>query len=76
MSSEATEEYLNEEWWLDEGYMSPDDVPVPDWHLAILEERMARYQTEDRSKWRTWEEVKKELLEELAKSLTDKARTA
>jgi hypothetical protein len=42
MSSEVTQEYQNEEeWWLEEGYSNPDDVPAPDWHLAILKEREA-----------------------------------
>ena len=64
MSSELTQEYLNEEeWWLEEGYASPDDVPVPDWHIAILKEREERYRTADKTKWKTWEEVEKELQE-------------
>jgi hypothetical protein len=61
MSSELTEEYSNEEWWLDEGYTSQEDVPVPDWHLAILEERMARYELEDKTNWTTLEEFEKEI---------------
>jgi hypothetical protein len=40
-------------------------VTIPDWHRAILEERMARYRTEDKTKWRTWEEFEKELLNKL-----------
>ena len=65
MSSEVTQEYLNEEeWWLEEGYASPEDVPVPAWHIAILEERMARYQTEP-VEWIPWEEVEKELMQEV-----------
>ena len=65
MSSEVTQEYLNEEeWWLEEGYASPEDVPVPDWHIAILEERMARYETEP-VEWIPWEEVEKELMQEV-----------
>ena len=64
MSSELTQEYQNEEeWWLEEGYASPDDVPVPDWHIAILKEREERYRTADKTKWKTWEEVEKELQE-------------
>lgn len=66
MSSELTQDYLNEEeWWIEEGYAGPDDVPSPDWHLAILEERMERYRTEDRSEWRTWEEIEKELMQKI-----------
>ena len=65
MSSELTEEYLNEEeWWLEEGYLNPEDVPVPDWHIAILEERMARYESEP-VEWIPWEEVEKELRQEI-----------
>ena len=59
-STELNEEYLDEEH-VDEAF-----VPVPDWHMAIIEERMARYRTEDKTKWRTWEEFEKELLDKLA----------
>ena len=70
MSSEVTQEYLNEEeWWIEEGYASPEDVPVPDWHLAILEERRARYASEDVTKWRTWEEIRDELMQEVIKEI-------
>jgi len=70
MSSEATQEYINEEeWWIEEGYASPEDVPVPDWHLAILEERRARYASEDVTKWRTWEEIEKELMQEILEAM-------
>ena len=66
MSSDLTQEYLNEEeWWIEEGYASPEDVPVPAWHLAILEERMERYRNEDRSEWRTWEEIEKDLMQKI-----------
>ena len=37
-----------------------DDVPVPDWHLAILEERMARYKSEQ-VEWTPLEEFAKEI---------------
>ena len=36
------------------------DVPVPEWHLAIVEERMARYQSEP-VEWTSLEEFEKEL---------------
>ena len=62
MSSEPIEEYENEE------YVNNEYVTIPDWHMAILKERMARYQNEDKTKWRTWEEFEKELLDELAES--------
>jgi hypothetical protein len=78
MSSKlTTEEFLNEEyseegWWLKEGYANPDDVPVPDWHIAILEERMARYETEP-VEWIPWEEIKKDLMQEVLDKM--KSRT-
>ena len=51
---------------LNEGRLDPDFVnneyvSIPDWHMAIIEERMARYESEDITKWTTWEEFEKEL---------------
>jgi hypothetical protein len=72
MSSELREKYLNEEYW-DEEYSDEDyanlDLPVPDWHLAILEERMARYKSEDVTKWRSWEEVYEELMHKISEEI-------
>lgn len=74
MSSELAQKYLTEDYW-DEQYPDEDylnlDLPVPDWHIAILEERMARYANEDITKWTTWEEFEKELLAELEGDLKD-----
>lgn len=47
---------------------SDEDILVPDWHLAIIEERMARYQTED-TEWTPLEEFEKEI-EDFRNSLT------
>jgi len=58
-------EQLNEDN-LDPDYVDNEYVKIPDWHMAIIEERMARYKDADRSTWRTWEEVEKELREKLA----------
>lgn len=63
-------EQLNEDN-LDPDYVNNEYVRIPDWHMAIIEERMARYQNADRSKWRTWDEFEKELLEKLSKPLKD-----
>lgn len=63
MSSDPIEKCENEE------YVNDEYVTIPNWHRAILRERMARYRTADKSKWRTWEEVYKELLEKLPDSL-------
>jgi hypothetical protein len=56
MSSElpTQEEIINHDISTD------DDVPVPDWHLAILEERMARYKSEQ-VEWTPLEEFAKEI---------------
>lgn len=56
-------EFENEELTQEE--IVDDDLPVPDWHLAILEERMALCESEDITEWRTWEEVQRELLQEI-----------
>ena len=56
MSSEAQEEYV------DGWYVNEEDVPVPDWHLAIIKERMERYESEGTT-WTPWEEFEKELLD-------------
>jgi hypothetical protein len=65
MSSKLTQEYLNEEeWWLEEGYANPEDVPVPDWHLAVLEERMAQYGVHFPD-GTPWEELEKELMQKI-----------
>jgi hypothetical protein len=79
MSSELTqeklfEEYLEEECLdesVDENYVNNNFVKIPDWHMAILEERMARYANEDVTKWTTWEEFEKELLAEDETDLKD-----
>lgn len=80
MSSELTEqhqyeEYLDEESVdeesFDENYVNENYVTIPDWHMAILQERMARYASEDVTKWTTWEEFEKELLAEDETDLKD-----
>jgi hypothetical protein len=62
-----TKELEKEEFTQDE--IIDDDLPVPDWHLAILEERMRHYQPEDKTEWRTWEEVRRELLQEILEEM-------
>ena len=46
-----------------EDYVNNEYVTIPDWHMAILEERMARYESEG-TEWTPWEEFEKELFEE------------
>ena len=75
MSSKLTEQYLVEEYLDeesgDENYVNQNYVEIPDWHIAILKERMARYANEDVTKWTTWEEFEKELLAEIEGDLKD-----
>ena len=44
----------------------PQRVSIPDWHLELIEERMARYR-ENGMEGTTLEEFEKELLEQLLK---------
>ena len=62
------EEYSDDDWWVEHGYANPEDVPVPDWHIAILEERMARYQSEP-VEWIPWEDVYKGLMQEITDAI-------
>ena len=41
-----------------------NDISIPDWHLDILEERLAKYQT-DTSSFVTWDAIKKQVEEQL-----------
>ncbi len=61
---ELTKEFEKEDLTQEE-IITEEDVLDPDWRLAILDERMARYETEDKTKWKTWEEVQRELLQEI-----------
>ncbi len=44
---------------------SPEEIPVPDWHKEILEERLAKFRENPREGL-TWEEVKKRILGKLS----------
>ncbi|HEY4424972.1 MAG TPA: addiction module protein [Pyrinomonadaceae bacterium] len=52
-------EQLNEDN-LDPDYVNNEYVSIPDWHMAILEERMARYKSEQ-VEWTPLEEFAKEI---------------
>ena len=47
-----------------------DELSVPDWHIQIVEERMARYARED-TEWTPFEEFEKEILEKLGRATKD-----
>ena len=59
---------LNEDR-LDPDFVNNEYVIIPDWHMVIIEERMARYESEDVTKWTTLDEFEKEL-EEFMQGLT------
>jgi putative addiction module component (TIGR02574 family) len=46
---------------------APEDVRVPDWHRQLVSERLAEYRG-DPNAGRPWQEVRDELLRELAES--------
>ena len=45
----------------------PDDLRVPDWHMEIIEKRLAECERNG-FEGIPWEEVEKELIEQLSKS--------
>ncbi len=55
---------------VDENYVNQNYVKIPDWHMAIIEERMARYESEG-TEWTPWEEFEKELFAESDGGLKD-----
>ena len=56
----ADDENEDEQALWDHIAAGPDKEPVPDWHLELLRERMARYER-DGVEWTPWEEFEKEL---------------
>jgi putative addiction module component (TIGR02574 family) len=55
LSVEEKIEYLHSLW--DRVLATPEQVPVPEWHLRVLEERLESYRTEP-DKGKPWEEVR------------------
>ena len=64
LSLEDQIEYVQDLW--DKITSRPEEVPVPDWHLEIIEERLARYH-ENGEEGVPFEEFEKELFEMLKK---------
>jgi putative addiction module component (TIGR02574 family) len=58
LSVEDQIEYVQELW--DKITSRQEKVPVPDWHLEIIEERLTRYR-ENGMEGRTWEEFEEDL---------------
>ena len=64
LSPDDQAEYVQELWdYIDS---RKDQIEIPDWHKEILEERLARY-ARDGMEGISWEELEKELLDQLRK---------
>lgn len=46
----------------------PEDVPVPDWHREVINERLAAHRT-DAEQGKEWEEVEGEITAELTQQI-------
>ena len=66
LSLEDQIEYVQELWDKITSRPESEPVKVPDWHLEIIEERLARYR-ENGMEGTPWEEFEKELIEQLNK---------
>jgi putative addiction module component (TIGR02574 family) len=62
LSVEEQIDYVQNLW--DRIAASPEKVPVPDWHMRILQERLESYRA-GRSKFRPWPEARAELMRRL-----------
>jgi putative addiction module component (TIGR02574 family) len=62
LSVEDKIEYVNSLW--DRITSRPEDIPVPEWHLQVLRERLARDE-EHSDEALPWEDVREEILKSL-----------
>jgi putative addiction module component (TIGR02574 family) len=62
LSIEEKLDYVQSLW--DRIAARPDEIPVPDWHRQILNERLADYEASPDA-GRSWDEVQEELLRKL-----------
>ena len=67
LSADEQAEYASQLW--DRVTLREHEISVPDWHMEIVRERMARYER-DGMQGISWEELEKELLEQLTKRTT------
>ena len=67
LSADEQADYASELW--DRVTEREHEITVPDWHMEIVRERMSRYEKEG-MEGISWEELEKELLEQLAKRAT------
>jgi len=62
LSVEGKLDYVQLLW--DRIAAKPDEIPVPDWHRQLLDERLAAYKASPHE-GRPWQEVREELLRKL-----------
>jgi putative addiction module component (TIGR02574 family) len=67
LSADEQADYASQLW--DRVTEREHEISVPDWHMEIVRERMARYER-DGMQGISWEELEKELLEQLTKRAT------
>ena len=64
LSAEEKLDYVQSLW--DRIAASPEEVPVPEWHKQIINQRLAAYRANPDA-GKTWEQVRNELERKLAK---------
>lgn len=62
LSTDEKLEYVQSLW--DRIAAHPEEIPVPDWHREVLEERMKAYRANP-TEGKPWEEVRADLLDKL-----------
>jgi len=62
LSADEQADYAGDLW--DRVTLREHEISVPDWHLELLREREARYER-DGMKGTSWEELEKELFDDL-----------
>jgi putative addiction module component (TIGR02574 family) len=68
LSVEEKIEYVHSLW--DRVLATPDQVPVPEWHLRVLDERLESYQAEP-DKGERWEQVREGVRRKLRSKSSD-----
>jgi putative addiction module component (TIGR02574 family) len=62
LSPQEKLDYVQSLW--DRIFAQPEEVPVPDWHLQLLDERLAEYEA-DPEAGSSWEDVREDILHKL-----------
>lgn len=68
LSTDEQIEYVEDLW--DYIASRPNEIPVPEWHLELLEERLARYGPHF-TDGISWEELEQKLMKELREKARD-----